>query len=143
MTGTIRKLLSPNDTGETGGHQAGILIPKDRRILDFFPDLDASQLNPRVHLPFVDDHGRRWEFAFIYYNNRFFGGTRNEYRLTRMTQYMREHGIKAGDELVFFKDGDAVRRISYQRAREIALDDRGVLQLGRGWKVIDFAKRSR
>ena len=81
--------------------------------------------------------------AFIYYNNRFFGGTRNEYRLTRMTQYMREHGIKAGDELVFFKDGDAVRRISYQRAREIALDDRGVLQLGRGWKVIDFVKRSR
>jgi len=31
------KLLSANDTGETGGHQAGILVPKsDAELLAFF-----------------------------------------------------------------------------------------------------------
>ena len=89
---TISKVLSANDTGETGGHQAGLLIPKQERILSFFPSLDASTLNPRAHLQFEDDVGALWEFAFIYYNNGLFGGTRNEYRLTRMTRFMREAG---------------------------------------------------
>ena len=30
----ISKELSANDVGETGGHQAGILVPKERKILD-------------------------------------------------------------------------------------------------------------
>ena len=34
---SISKILSANDIGATGGHQAGILIPKDPRILGFFP----------------------------------------------------------------------------------------------------------
>ncbi len=83
----IVKVLSANDTGETGGHQAGILVPKDPALLSFFPKLDPTLYNPRVHLRFLDDAGTFWEFAFIYYNNALFDGTRNEYRLTRMTKY--------------------------------------------------------
>ena len=68
----ISKILSANDTGDTGAHQAGILVPKNREILGFFPPLDNSEKNPRYHLPFYDDSDTKWEFAFIYYNNRFF-----------------------------------------------------------------------
>ena len=74
----ISKVLSANDTGETGGHQAGILIPKTSRVVAFFPRLDPSEYNPRCHLFFEDAAAERWEFAFIYYNNSLHGrGTRN------------------------------------------------------------------
>src|SRR5690349_3215959 len=96
----IIKELSANDTGDTGGHQAGILVPKEPRILSFFPQLDGTTKNPRHHLIFHDDDGGRWEFAFIYYNNRYFDGTRNEYRLTRMTPYLRGNGLKPGDHVI-------------------------------------------
>lgn len=86
---SISKILSLNDTGETGGHQAGILIPKGGDILQFFPELDADEKNPRISLYFIDEANQRWKFNFIYYNNKFFGGTRNEYRLTGMTEYIR------------------------------------------------------
>ncbi|TPN68808.1 hypothetical protein FJ980_32960, partial [Mesorhizobium sp. B1-1-5] len=39
---SIAKALSANDTGDTGGHQAGILVPKEEGILAFFPELDRS-----------------------------------------------------------------------------------------------------
>src|SRR5690242_8713672 len=93
----ISKVLSLNDTAETGAHQAGILVPKRAEILAFFPTLDGTLKNPRVMLRFLDTAGGAWDFAFIYYNNRFFGGTRNEYRLTRMTPFLRGHGLRAGD----------------------------------------------
>ena len=92
----ITKVLSKNDTGETGGHQAGILVPKDPNILAFFPPLDSSTKNPRVRLNFFDPQGSLWKFSFIYYNNYFFGGTRNEYRLTWMTALIRNYNLKAG-----------------------------------------------
>ena len=46
----ITKELSANDTGHTGGHQAGILIPKNSRILSFFPKLGTESKNPRHYL---------------------------------------------------------------------------------------------
>jgi hypothetical protein len=139
---TISKVLSANDTGETGGHQAGLLIPKEQRILSFFPKLDATRQNPRVHLQFEDEVGRFWEFAFIYYNNRFFGGTRNEYRLTRMTKYIRQAGLVSGDEVLMRCSVDGAYAISYRRANEpVAVHPetgRTVLRLGSGWKIIEI-----
>ena len=93
---TISKTLSPNDVGDTGAHQAGMHIPKQEEILSFFPALDTATKNPRCIMRFVDDAGSIWKFAFIYYNNKFFGGTRNEYRLTRMTPFINEHQLRAG-----------------------------------------------
>lgn len=133
----ISKELSANDTGETGGHQAGILVPKEPRILAFFPRLDSSELNPRHHLMFHDDDGQRWEFAFIYYNNRLFGGTRNEYRLTRMTPYIRQCGLKPGDRIILRRDSDSGRRlISFRRASRLEWSASGALKLGGAWKEI-------
>lgn len=132
----IVKVLSANDTGETGAHQAGILVPKDPALLAFFPKLDASFYNPRAHLNFVDEAGTFWEFAFIYYNNALFDGTRNEYRLTRMTKYIRQAGLAVGDEVILSKDGNRYR-VSNARKQQAQVAA-GVLHLGTGWRVIQL-----
>lgn len=134
---SIAKTLSANDTGETGGHQAGILVPREPEILSFFPPLGTEEKNPRVHLIFRDPAGEAWEFAFIYYNNSFFGGTRNEYRLTRMTKFMRAHNLREGDELILRRADDGTRHVEYRRQRQSNIvSEPGVLRLGSSWKVI-------
>lgn len=133
----ITKVLSLNDTAETGAHQAGILVPKRPEILAFFPDLDGGRKNPRVTLRFTDPAGTEWDFAFIYYNNRFFGGTRNEYRLTRMTPFLRSHGLRAGDTLILKCDKAGRRWIAYDRQGARRVSERR-LSLGHGWKVISM-----
>jgi len=141
-TSSIAKILSANDTGDTGGHQAGLLVPKEKEILDFFPSLDVETLNPRVHLVFRDDAGERWEFAFIYYNNRLFGGTRNEYRLTRMTNYIRTHRLRPGDRVVLERDTEHRYFISYERRAPSTKWMDGVLRLGANWIVIPTGDRA-
>lgn len=98
----IAKTLSGNDIGLTGGHQAGVLIPKtDPAILDFFPGLDANEKNPSKILEFLRrDNGEVVKLKFVYYNSKHFGGTRNEFRLTGMTRYLREIGASVGDRLL-------------------------------------------
>ena len=135
-THRIVKTLTANDTGETGGHQSGLLIPKLPRLLAFFPELDSSAYNPRVHLKFIDESGSFWEFAFIYYNNRFHGGTRNEYRLTRMTRYIRNARLGVGDEVILSRL-EGRYRIAHMRTRQAAVND-GVLRLGNGWRVVQI-----
>ena len=138
---TIKKTLSANDAGETGGHQAGILIPRDRRILTFFPQLNASELNPRTHITFEDAAGTPWEFAFIYYNNRRFGGTRNEYRLTRMTRYIRQAALASGDEIILHRDEHSHYSIRHEFANSARSTRKGsVLTLSGGWRIIDISK---
>jgi len=134
----IAKELSVNDTGETGTHQDGILVPKKPWILSFFPRLDGTQKNPRHHLIFIDDDGRRWEFAFIYYNNRAFGGTRNEYRLTRTTPYIRGAGLRRGDQLILRRDESGTRLVTFKRAQPLQWTTRGALKLSGEWREIKF-----
>ena len=143
----ITKVLSLNDTGETGGHQAGILVPKNSEVLTFFPDLGCDEKNPRVTMYFSDEAGKIWKLNFIYYNNKFFDakGTRNEYRLTGMTAYFRVKGLKAGDSITLTHLPDGSDIIRYQRADapkiEITTDANGKvkkkLTLGTNWRVID------
>lgn len=100
----FEKLLSRNDTGENGAHQAGILVPKtDSELLNFFPKLDPGVKNPDSMIDCQDDTGKWWRFRFVYYNNKFHDekGTRNEYRLTRMTAFMREVAAREKNLLVF------------------------------------------
>lgn len=135
----ITKELSANDTGETGGHQAGILVPRDPSILSFFPRLGTDKKNPKHHLVFCDDDGQRWEFAFIYYNNAFFDGTRNEFRLTRMTPYIRGNGLRPGDRITLRRDPETGSRyISYHRARTVQRTETGRLKLGSSWKEVSI-----
>lgn len=135
---SVSKVLTANDTGETGGHQAGILVPKEESLLSFFPYLEPTKYNPRAHLLFVDESGEKWEFAFIYYNNRLFDGTRNEYRLTRMTRYIRESGLVTGDEVILTRDGNGNYSIANRKKRAAAVTGKNVLRLGSGWRVIQI-----
>ncbi len=132
----ITKELSRNDTGETGGHQAGILIPRSELILAFFPPLDPLIKNPRHSLVFVDTSGEKWNFSYIFYNNRFFGGTRNEYRLTCMTPFLRSANLKAGDKLTLHRE-ESTYGITYERALQYNATTR--LKLGSTWRVIPIA----
>jgi len=133
----IKKELSANDSGETGTHQAGILVPKEPSILAFFPPVDKATKNPRHSLSFRDEAGGKWTFEFIYYNNRFFGGTRNEYRLTCMTEFLRSNNLKAGDELVLRRDEEARYFVSFRRKKEAVIKD-GKLRLGSTWKIVEI-----
>lgn len=145
MISHVVKRLSANDVGDTGGHQAGILVPRDAKVLSFFPQLDASEKNPRAEFVVRElDSGDVWRFMYIYYNNRFFGGTRNEYRLTHMTAFLRAVNAKAGDEVRFSLDEDRSYRVQLERAANARVDEEapsyeaGVLVLSGGWKVINF-----
>ena len=116
MSKVFRKVLSPNDANETGGHQAGILIPKHMEdLIKFLGGLDSSIKNPRKKLLFIDEEGMANDFNFIYYNNKFHSpqGTRNEYRLTGMTAYLRRYNAQSGAELELSRlDGEDYYRVS-------------------------------
>jgi len=109
-----RKWLSKTDTGESKTHQAGLLIPKTvEGLIDFLPRLDATQKNPSAELICIDNTGEEWCFRFVYYNGKLFtgGGTRNEFRLTRTTAFLRSRNAGEGDALEISKDGSEVYKI--------------------------------
>lgn len=71
------KFLSANDTGATGGHQAGIYIPKSSiEILFSKPGKKGENKDKWVKVKWQDDFFT--DTRFIYYGK----GTRNEYRIT-------------------------------------------------------------
>ena len=87
--------LTNNDLGKTGSHQSGIHLPK--KIAINFPKLNPNEMNPRMTLTFKDIEKNRWDFEFIHYNNKLFGkGTRDEYRITRTTSFIREKMLENG-----------------------------------------------
>lgn len=133
----ISKVLSSNDTGETGGHQAGILIPKGSDVLEFFPELNREEKNPRTYLYFIDDVDKRWKFNFIYYNNKFFGGTRNEYRLTGMTAYIRQNNLKTGDTIILSRNDSDLLTIHCERQNSSVANAPKLVITGT-WKVVNY-----
>lgn len=78
------KRLSANDTGASGAHQVGVYIPKGYMTF-LFPSINRIDTkNPSLYLTaktsshdFLEKQVRA-----IYYNNKFFDGTRNEMRIT-------------------------------------------------------------
>ncbi len=76
---SFSKFISANDSGSTGGHQAGLYIPKNSYQLLFdTPGNKGSNREKVGHILWSD--GREVECRLKYYG----GGTRNEYRITRM-----------------------------------------------------------
>ncbi len=128
----ITKELTSNDIGITGSHQAGICVPKNPEIRSFFPDLNSEEKNPRTTIDFKDENNETWNFNFIYYNNKFFNGTRNEYRLTGMTKYIQQKNLKPGDLLEFVKiNGNfEIRIISPKQSTS------NRIELSNKWKIV-------
>ena len=136
ITKCIKKKLSKNATGETGSHQAGIAVPKDIKILSFFPDLDSTELNPRIMIKFADSFGNNWNFTFVYYNNKFFGGTRNEYRLTSTTGFIRKYNLESGDEITFKRDENNYYSIDFIRKNDHSTSSEDFLVIGTSWRTV-------
>ena len=132
----FRKTLSANDTGQTKSHQAGMLIPKgDREFRDFLCHLDPDVKNPRNTIHCLDENGDVLDLQYIYYNNKLHDerGTRNEYRLTCLTAYLRRNGAQAGDEIEISKDeSESFHRIRFL-AQSHALPAKVIL---RGWRRV-------
>ena len=129
----IEKILTANDVGKTGAHQAGICVPKKGGFLDFFPKLDVSEKNPRSIITFTDESGGKWKFNFIYYNNKFFGGTRNEYRLTGMTKFFFKQNLKINDKIILKKSNTGDYFINYNKPFRS-----GTIILSNTWKILDL-----
>ena len=135
------KTLSANDVGATGSHQAGVHIPRLDTMLSYFPALPMHELNPRAAVDFQDVmSGRVWTFEYIYYNGRLTGSSsRNEYRLTRMTDYLREQRAAAGDKLELSRSVDGTRFISHHPAPPVgsatATADPDLVVLSGTWKI--------
>jgi hypothetical protein len=127
----LRNVLTRNDIGTTGSHQAGFHVPKS--VLDHFPRLDSTYLNPDCWIAVESDYGSfRWRF--IHYNNRSVGGTRDEYRLTHIREFLLRAGASAGDILEFVRRGtDAYTcRIIDAKGGEDSL----VLSTSGPWRVV-------
>lgn len=115
----FEKILTKNDIGLTNSHQAGFLVPKGMKdLLEFLPYLDPTEYNPSVILCFLDPDNQQWEFKYIYYNNRLHSksGTRNEYRITRTTGFMRAVGACEGDGILLSKNSEGIYQIELRRA---------------------------
>jgi len=136
---SVSKELSPNDLGRTGSHQAGMHVPRALADLDFFPSLDETSLNPsRKILVQVDLASEVHEVRYVHYNNRLIlGGTRNEYRLTRIGSLLKILGARVGDRVLLTYVGPLQYRLSLWRQvrvgqKEIPVD---FPRLPGGWRI--------
>ena len=93
------KFIMANDTGATGGHQAGYHIHKNAWSL-FFPEPGRKGTNRDLMVTIKWQNDFETQSRFIYYGT----GTRNEYRLTRFGRgfpYLSDENI--GDLLIICK----------------------------------------
>jgi hypothetical protein len=144
MRRTYIKVLSANDIGKTGGHQAGILIPKsDGELLKFLPKLNVNELNPSAWIECLTPDGSNLRLRYVYYNNRLHStnGTRNEYRVTHLTKFLRDTGAREGDRLEISRDHGAERyriRVVSKEAKQIHMDEDAPvrIKLSSGWQRV-------
>jgi hypothetical protein len=134
---TVSKVLTPNDTGATGSHQAGIHVPM--ALVKFFPPLQEESRNPD-HWISVRSKGAVWSWRFIHYNKARFGeGTRDEYRLTHITGFMNASAAVAGQVLKL----TAVAPAEYEAhvdAMAADDDDTVVLLTSGAWRVVRIGR---
>ena len=106
MIKSVQKTLSDNDVGATNSNQAGFLIPKEFIKHGLFEEVTNETLNPRLRLKFIDLKDRSEIYcSYIFYNNKNFGGTRLEYRLTGLTRWIKNHGLRSGDVIQITRIG--------------------------------------
>jgi hypothetical protein len=136
------KILSANDVGSTGAHQAGILIPKtNRELLAFLPCLDPTIKNPDTWLNCIDEEGNERKFRFVYYNNKLHeeNGTRNEFRITHMTNYFRSIGAKQGDTFEISKQSNTNQfliRVIKQISKNLDADSPMRIKIKSAWRRV-------
>lgn len=134
----IRKVLTANELGLTGSHQAGMHVPKsDPELLRFFPHLNHRALNPRVEVELtVPELGQRRTLQFIYYNNkRVAGGTRDEFRLTGLTSIFHDLDAKPEDCVVLTRDESNEVALTLERRTDSTVTKEPDQLRIKGWTV--------
>ena len=102
------KFLSANDTGATGGHQAGIYIPKSSIDILFSESGQKGENKDRwVKVKWQDDFVT--DTRFIYYGK----GTRNEYRITNFGRDFPFLSIEYTGALFVFVKSDEENYLGY------------------------------
>ena len=99
----LDKVLSRNDIGATGSHQAAIVVaPRWAREI---ARLDEESFNPSVELEVASAAlGGTWLWRLIHYNGRVAGGsTRDEYRLTNVGDFLRRTEPLPGQRLQLWR----------------------------------------
>lgn len=134
---TITKILTKNDLGRTGAHQAGIHVPKEIFVTGIFAQLPTNRKNPRAKIIAQDPKGRKWEYTFIYYNNKFFGGTRNEARLTGISSFLKNEIATPGD-LIVFQKRNGMLHVSIERQSETSHSGTVTVSVSSLWRAINI-----
>lgn len=129
------KVLSSNDVGSTGGHQSGVVIPISIASGDFFPTLDSGVVNPRIQLDaLVEATGKNFRMNFIYYNGKLHGSsTRNEFRLTGISTFLKDFAAQEGDRLVITKVGDLRYSLKVEPSSAPYTEGEIVVTLSKDW----------
>lgn len=96
------KRLSANDTGETGGHQVGIYIPKELVNQILKPVARTNVKNPDLFLPArIESHNMPEQTVrAIYYNSKKYQNQKNgrdEQRVTRWNTDISDSPLQDGD----------------------------------------------
>lgn len=133
---SFEKILSANDTGVTGGHMGGILIPKtETGLIGILPKLDPKEYNPSAFISVKGPNGVMHKLRYVYYNNKLHKlGSRNEYRITHLTDFLRNSGAVAGDAFRITRDEDGRLEMKVVK-KKAAPNASGVIQL-RGWSKV-------
>lgn len=132
----VQKILSANDIGRTGSHQSGLHVPKASPLVDLLPRHRWRERNPRIAIDlFCPDVDVRVIAQLIYYNNALEGGTRDEFRLTHLTQLFRRLGVEEGDCIEFEFDSGASATVRLVRVSADLNESEPLVWRG-GWKVI-------
>ena len=131
----VRKTLSPNDTGDTRSHQAGIHVPK--ALVHFFPVLNESTLNPRANVRLQSEQGVIGSCTYIHYNNKVLSdGTRDEHRITRIRSFLTQCGARTGDTIELNRIGDNQYLVRIVESETKPTSDTVVIDLASGWKTV-------
>jgi hypothetical protein len=117
---SFEKILSASDIGRTGGHMGGVLIPRtELGLIALFPTLSPLQYNPSIFLNFKAPNNLVYKVRFIYYNNKIHGkGTRNEYRLTCLTVFLRNSNADIGDGFRISRDENGTFYMEVKKHQE-------------------------
>ena len=132
----ISKILSRNDVGSTGGHQSGVVVPKEIARGGFFPKLNEELINPRSEVRLISKHdGSLVRASFIFYNGKLHGtSTRNEFRLTGISSFLRFMGGQDGDTLILEKRPDGSILIELEEAEAPATGSNVLIKIGQ-WNM--------
>ncbi|MFN4157883.1 MAG: EcoRII N-terminal effector-binding domain-containing protein [Gemmobacter sp.] len=99
----------------------GVLVPKgDGELLAFLPQLNPTVMNPSAWIDCQTPDGSMLRLRFVYYNNRLHApnGTRNEYRITYLTKFLRHEQATEGDTFEISRDeGTGAYRIRVIKMR--------------------------